>query len=593
MTSSARAPSLHVGLRRAGQVLLGLFAALVVLLLLLAVQAYRLKGHADAVQDLGGRTVAELRGGAGVEPARLRDLVPDVQQHTQAMRDITGGVVWRAGSVLPGLGPSLAAVAVLARVGDGLVDDVLLVAGDSGAELLGEQRSGPLDLRPLTTRQQPLAAALARVRSSQAQIGALDPDTRISAQAIRALQPRLEQAEQVLEQVVTVSRLGAGLSGQQTPRRYLVVLQSPAESRASGGLVGGFVELRVERGAVSVVRQGTRESGLAKGDLDVPPIGGGFDETWEPYGAFERWQSSNLSLDFPAVARLWRARYDAQYGGTLDGVVAVTPEALSGLLLLTGPVDVGDGMVVDAARLPRLLEVELYERFPAFADEPARDAFQLRVLQRLVGAALRPIRPSSAVLDAFRTARDGGLRLASAHEDEQAWLAGLPLGGALPGDARPFVAWTTQSAGGGKLDVYVHRTLTYRRAAAQGGRQRVTAAVEVRNDAPRSGLPEYVTVRPDAGQQELDRYPTGTQELLVATYLSVGAEVRSMTVDGREVRPRLSRERGHLVVLTTVQVLPGGGTSRVEVVADEPASDAPVKTVRQPTVNPDVVRVLG
>ena len=593
MTTSRAAPSSHVGLRRAGLVLLAALAALLLLVLLLGVQALRLKAHADDLRDQGRRAEDALRDGGGVEPERLRTVVADLRQDTGAMRDITGGVVWRAGTWLPGVGPSLDAVRVLARVGDGLVTDVLTVAADTGAELLGEQRSGPLDLRPLTRRRQPLEIALERVRTSQRAVAALGTENGISAQAVPMLQPRLAQAGDLLEQVVVLSRLGAGLSGAEGARRYLVVLQSPAESRATGGLVGGFVELRIERGAATVVRQGTRGGRLANGDLGLPPIGGGFDQTWGPYGAFEDWQSSNVSLDYPAVSRLWRARYDAQYGGKLDGVVALTPEALSGLLLLTGPVDVGDGVVVDAARLPRLLEVELYERFPTTADETARDAFQLRVLQRLVSAALRPVKPSAEVLEALRTARDGGLRMASAHEDEQEWFRRLPVGGALPGDARPFVAWTTQSGGGGKLDVYVQRTLTYRRAAERGGRQTVTAGLEVRNDAPRSGLPEYVTSRPDAGQQELGRYPTGTQELLVATYLSVGAEVRSMTVDGRAVRPRLAREQGHLVVLTTVQVRPGGGTRRVQIVADEPASDVPVQTVRQPTVNPDVVQVLG
>ena len=81
--------------------------------------------------------------------------------------------------------------------------------------------------------------------------------------------------------------------------------------------------------------------------------------------------------------------------------------------------------------------------------------------------------------------------------------------------------------------------------------------------------------------------------LLLVVALVVVAVVRSTTVDGTVVRPRLARERGHVVVLTTVQVLPGGGTSEVQVVADEPASDEPVTTVRQPTVNPDVLQLQG
>jgi hypothetical protein len=294
------------------------------------------------------------------------------------------------------------------------------------------------------------------------------------------------------------------------------------------------------------------------------------------------WRTSNVSPDFPAVARLWRQRYDAQYGGTLDGVIGMTPEALSALLRLTGPLDLGVGRPITADQLPRLLEYEVYERFPRDDDEPARDAFQLAVLQRLTTAALRPLPLGGGVVDAARDLSAGGVRLESRHPEEQQWFAGLALGGALPRTAGPFVAWTTQSAGGSKLDVFLHRTLSYRRETAVGGRQRVTAALTLRNDAPRSGLPEYVTISPARV------VVPGTSQLLVATYLSAGAQVRQVLVDGRPVTPRLGTEQGHPVVLVPVDIAPGGGRRRVEVVADEPASTAPLRTLRQPTAVPDV-----
>lgn len=142
------------------------------------------------------------------------------------------------------------------------------------------------------------------------------------------------------------------------------------------------------------------------------------------------------------------------------------------------------------------------------------------------------------------------------------------MGGALP-DGGPFVAWTTQSAGGSKLDVYLHRTLSYARGAPVGQRQQVT---------------------PKLSPVQQARTPLGTNRILVATYLSDGARLVAVEVGGKRLAARTSQERGKLVVPVPVDVRPGGGRAQVCVVADELATRAPVRTVRQPTAHKDVER---
>jgi hypothetical protein len=591
VTPHPPAPPLRRPARWVGWACLTLLLVLVAFLAVLGLQVYRAKEQVDRLQARAEQAVQRLRDAPdGAARADLLDrAVVDVQVEAVRLRQMTQGTVWTAGTALPGLGPSLEGVAVVADAVALVSTDVLPVLGDTAGDLLDGPRRAPLDLSALTGRRPALAAALRDVRRARVQVDALDRDVPVVSLAAGRVAPRLRQLEDVTAQAAALAVHAGPLTGEQGPRRYLVVLQSPAESRGTGGLVGGFVELRVQRGAVQVTRLGTSDD-LRNGLDDLPAVGGGFDETWAPYGARDRWQSSNLSLDFPAVARLWRAMYDAQYGGRLDGVVGITPEALSGLLELTGPVPLpGEGRV-GADELPRLLEVDLYRRFPEREDEPLRDAYQLEVLRRLLDAALGPLRLDGRAPDALRRAADGGLRLASAHRQEQAWLATTRVGGALPG-AGPFVAWSTQSAGGSKLDVYLHRRLSYERGDVEGGRRRVTATAELRNDTPRTGLPEYVTLRPDLSREERERTPAGTHEVLVATYLSPGARVLAVEVDGERVEPRTGQEQGHPVVLVQVDLAPGGGSARVRVLADEPASDLPVRTLRQPFATGDVLRL--
>jgi len=57
-------------------------------------------------------------------------------------------------------------------------------------------------------------------------------------------------------------------------------------------------------------------------------------------------QDVNLSPDFPTAAALFAKMYTGRTGTAVDGVVAIDPVALSYLLEGTGPVDVGDGVVL-------------------------------------------------------------------------------------------------------------------------------------------------------------------------------------------------------------------------------------------------------
>lgn len=371
------------------------------------------------------------------------------------------------------------------------------------------------------------------------------------------------------------------MTGEQGARRYLVVLQTPAESRATGGLVGGFLEVVVDQGRVSVARQGSNAE-LRSASRDVVTLPGGFAETWGSFGAQRGWASANFSPDFPAVAKVWAALYEDQFSRPVDGVVGVTPQALAGLLRGTPPLTLPDGTAVRDDGIVPLLERGIYDRFPATADEPRRNAFQQDVLRRLVDALLQA-RPTAGTLAGVRAAvADGSLRLASLRPEEQADLAGTTISGSLPRGPAPFVGWTTQNASASKLDSYLHRTLTHRRQPGPAGRETATATLDLRNDAPARGLPEYVTGNLLGG---------GRHEVLVATYLTSGATVTSVTVDGRPVEPLLRTEGGHPVVLLTVPLAAGGGTARVVVVSDQPASPEPTRVLHQLVANPDVTHL--
>lgn len=569
--------------------------ALLVLLGALAVQGWRLSKQVQTLrQDVAAARASVMESGplAQAPPteqrARLRDVVQTLQNDAGQLRATTSSWPWRLGRRLPGLSGSLSTVDEIAIASDTVAGGVLPVLADIAADLRTGPRAGPLDLTAITGRREALQDAQREVARTRERLTAADVTNPVVRRAHGEVLGQLTTLESALRPLVSVARVGGAMTGEQGRRRYLVVLQSPAESRATGGLVGGYLQLDVRDGAVTIVQTGSNRQLDSRRDRDVVQVGGGFDSVWGPFGAKRAWFASNLSLDFPSAATVWAALYQDQYGVPIDGLVGVTPEAVGQLLSAIGPLTLSDGTLLTADSAASFLEVGLYRRFPRPSDEPARDAFQLGVLRSLAAAVLRSQPLSPRYLDAFhKSTAQGSIRLASSRPDEQGEIAGTALAGALPADRRPFVAWSSQNIAGTKLDVYLRRQLRYVRTPLAGGRERVVATARLRNDAPRTGLPPYVTYRADLDTAQRSRAVPGSNKLLVATYLSHGAKVTSVRLDGQSVIYRPGVEQGHPVVLVDVPLAPGGGTAEVEVAAEQPALPGPVQTLRQPMTRPD------
>jgi len=565
---------------------LGLFTLVVVLLIGLAydlvslrAQVARLRFDATAAQHSLQTTP--------VQPARIEHSVRLLQRDTTRLRASTRSFTWRIGSLVPVLGGSLRTATAVALAADDVSHHAVPVLAGIVVDLRTGVRSGPLDVTPISRRRSALEDADARLRADErllARQDLADPAVRTSFLVVAE---RLRQLSGVLSNLSAVARIGPAMTGELGDRRYLVVLQTPAESRATGGLVGGFVELRVRRGSVAVVRSGTNHD-LKAGKHKVP-VEGGFSQLWGPVGAQQKWYASNLSLDFPSVATVWTGLYEQQYGVHLDGVLGITPESVAQLLRVTGPLKLAGGEQLSSQNVAEALEVSLYQRFPGRTDETARNAYQLAVLQELSAAVLRPLPPGRNYADALKSGMlASSVLLASSHADEEVQLRTTAVGHALPRDGRPFVAWTTQNAAGTKLDVYVHRDLRYQ-VRTVGSRQLVRATIALRNDAPLDGLPSYVTTRTDLPIARRGAARLGSDKLAVATYLTAGARVTSVTLDGRPVAFGSGTEQGHPVVTVPTVLEPAGGTSTIVVSAEQPAVIGPVETLHQPVTHPDAL----
>lgn len=169
-----------------------------------------------------------------------------------------------------------------------------------------------------------------------------------------ALFGKLEDSTHAVREFSALSGILANMAGKQELRKYLLVFQNPRELRPTGGFMGSFAEITVDRGAVKNIR--------------VPP-GGTYDlkgmllarvKPPKPLQLIaDRWQfqDANWSPDFPTAAKKIRWFWSKSGQSTVDGVISVNATFVERLLDVTGPIPMPKyGKTVDASNF--LLETQ-------------------------------------------------------------------------------------------------------------------------------------------------------------------------------------------------------------------------------------------
>lgn len=372
--------------------------------------------------------------------------------------------------------------------------------------------------------------------------------------------------------------IGPAMLGADGPRRYFVGIQNNAEARATGGLVAAYAIVTADNGTIKVVQRGNDSELL---DAPGPTFDPGKEYTAE-YGNFkptQRWITSNVSPDFPRAADNWAHLWEAQSGQHIDGSFGIDPYGLASILAAVGPVSVsGYSGVFTGQNLASYIEQTEYVDYPGI-NNPLRKDFVSKVAGAVLHKMLSGSGDPQAIATALgRSAGEGHLSLWSVHHEEQAEIAGTPLAGILSDTSGPFAAVSLDNAFGGKLDVYLTRSLTYRAGTCVGSRRDATITVTLGDVAPPTGLPEYVRY---GGVGALHVEDTPRDRLLVLIHATRGAALLQASLDGRPVQVSPGIERGHPVYSTEVELNPGvPRTLAIDV--NEPTSPGRASTKIQP-----------
>lgn len=518
-----------------------------------------------------------------------REAIQAAAEQTEQARSLTGDPLFRALSEIPVAGASLSTVRGIAVAADDLADQVLpgaLSVATAVDPQTVRSDNGTIDVAALRRATPRLQAATARAESVRRDLAQL-PRTGVIGQvgaARRELADSLDELTGALRSATTALELAPALLGQDRPRRYLVLIQQTGESRGTGGIVGGFVELRASKGRVTVQRTGSNID-LQQGPIPPPP---GLPQDWinryRPLRSLEIWQNVNVSPDLPRVALVAAARWKAQTGHAVNGVVMADARALALILAGSGPVDVGQGQKIAPSELEQFLAVGQY-RGQAKTERGQRKerlgTAARAVAARLVGGG----GDSQALLTGLTEAvASGHLRMASTDPALRPALKRAGVDGALPQGPAPVAYPVVVNASAGKLDTWLERSIRYQAGPCRGDRRRTTVTTTVTSRPP-AGLPEYVTIRGEGQGATQSR----TGRIGLSVYATRGAELVAARLDGRPLPvatgARLQLQPGvedRLPVWTVYLDTPPGRTRALTLVLDEPVVPGEVRIPVQP-----------
>ncbi len=492
--------------------------------------------------------------------------------------------LWVLTTHVPWLGTNPREVSVVARslqiVARNGVDP--LVSSHSLAAVQAHEAGLATLMGALQTDAATISRAVAAVDQANANVQSLRTKGLLPfvRRRVVAAQGKLARTSEQIHNAGRLAIAAPALLGETRPQTVLLLFQTPAEPRGTGGLVGAWGELHTDKGAVSLVDFGAND-----GLPSLPSLPAGVNpEIAADYGAdIQLPQNFNLSASFPDAAQMFAASWTAGPGNGVrpDAVLSIDPVALGDLLGVIGSVQAGGLELTSDNAADVLLRKEYYTY--TSVDQAPRVAFLGAVTKAVFERVTSKGYSVAAVArDLASSAGESRLLVWSADPSDQQQWQGLGMAGVLGTPAPGSVRVALNSLDGSKLGAYLAMATTVADCKAPGPLITMTFT----SQAPTS-IPAY------AGSH-IAGLDITTMRLSYSVYLSPAWGVGAVTVAGQPMHFSADTEGGWRLIRGTVdiarattvvaevQLIAGHGASQLTELSVQPQA-IPVTTGITPT----------
>jgi hypothetical protein len=352
-------------------------------------------------------------------------------------------------------------------------------------------------------------------------------------------------ARQALVTADAVVQVLPSFLGEDGRRRYFFGAQNPAELRGTGGLIGSYAILTIDRGRLEFGPfQDILGLPVANPDLIEPP-NPDYGNLYGPAAAHGDWSNINMTPDFPSAALAIERLYELVRGERLDGTVLADPAAFATLLGVTGPAEVSRlGTTVDQSNVVAFVTNEAYSVLPAgTARKDVLSEVAGEVIDYFLGSGAAS-NPAGAGLAVVQAAGEGHLLFHAADPGLQTAFVEAGVSGELPDPSGDLLEVSVVNAGGNKIDFYAERRVRYEVWLEPDGSATGRTTITFRNGAPDRGQPPYV-IGPNP---RLPEALPGDNIMNVYTYCATTCTVGGVTRNGEPTDAVVAQELGHPVI---------------------------------------------
>lgn len=424
------------------------------------------------------------------DKSKREEQVNTFSDHVSKAYEQTSSLLWQLASVVPYAGDDISAVRTMVAAMENISSQALpqlLQAADNIDLNNVHVENGTIEISGLEASQRPLQIADDTIDKATREVKTVKavkaPHIAQIADALKTAETYCEKLDSMvhsLNSIVQVlpSMLGTESHANDAPRNYLILAQTNAEARPSGGLTGSLGLVTVQGGRVSL-QPFVSDSEIQNADEPV------VDLTAEERLLFtdklgKDIRDVNFTPDFPRTGEIVSAMWNRQYGVAVDGVIAIDPLFLQNMLAVTGGVAMPDGSTLDGANTAQTLLHDVYARMTS----QETDEYFAVAAQAAFDHIMQNAGNFKSYVKALSTSvEQGHVMVWSAHEDEQNLIADSAISGKLITEgAKPQVGVYISDETESKMDWYLHREVTTEfQKVARNGANQYTVHIKLQN----------------------------------------------------------------------------------------------------------------
>jgi len=373
------------------------------------------------------------------------------------------------------------------------------------------------------------------------------------------------------------------LAGFDRPKRYMISFQNSAEARGTGGILGAYAIIEINRGKLTVVRA---SSNVGLQHLSTLPVKHS-DEYFELYGNNPGiWQNANLSPHLPYGALNYLELWRLQTTEELDGFIATDPIALSYFLNAVGTVTLPDGFQITSENVVEETLKTAYKRYET--DNMARKEFLITIMKSTFDELLAGKFNFRKMPEALsKSIEDNRFLLFVTNKETQIENERTRLAGSLKEEVNNEYRVVIQNTDASKLDYYLDREVDIETLTCSPN-PTTQVTVYLKNRVVNAqNLPPYVLTRADKGKPK--ELVTGQHRFKVFIYGPYKSELIGGSLGSGSVgTARNGFERGRPIFIEDIDLAPDA--SEV-IVAQFKGGTGSLTFISQPLVRPEIIKM--